>query len=144
VPQSLVRRVGDALAAAKGGAPVARDGVDACAGEVYKIMETDALPRFQKWPPYVDFLARGAAPAAPSREDSLGEWARLLDAADPENANLADFADFVENPLKRASVRLAEMRTTPAGRDARRASAWTRGAGTGTGGGRPSSPTNAQ
>ncbi|KAH8074836.1 hypothetical protein JL720_10578 [Aureococcus anophagefferens] len=85
--------------------------IAACARECRHLMETDSLPRFKKWGPYVAFLDDGVARAAgPGIGD---EWAELLAVYDGEPAAFA-----TENPLQEAastrpsdaSKRLGEQR----------------------------------
>ena len=127
VPASMVARVRDALAASSKGRAVPREPIAACARECRHLMETDSLPRFKKWGPYVAFLDDGVARAAgPGIGD---EWAELLAVYDGEPAAFA-----TENPLQEAastrpsdaSKRLGEQRKSPspAHRDARRTSDW--------------------
>ena len=61
VPASMVARVRDALAASSKGRAVPREPIAACARECRHLMETDSLPRFKKWGPYVAFLDDGVA-----------------------------------------------------------------------------------
>ncbi|KAH8055782.1 hypothetical protein JL722_8133 [Aureococcus anophagefferens] len=123
----MVARVRDALAASSKGRAVPREPIAACARECRHLMETDSLPRFKKWGPYVAFLDDGVARAAgPGIGD---EWAELLAVYDGEPAAFA-----TENPLQEAastrpsdaSKRLGEQRKSPspAHRDARRTSNW--------------------